>query len=79
MEIKVVGPGCKNCKNLLNATKDAVRELGADAQIIYVTEMTDIIATGIMRTPGLVINGKIKVMGRVPSIKEIKQMITDEM
>jgi small redox-active disulfide protein 2 len=79
MEIKVVGPGCKNCKNLLKATEEAVKELGSDAQIIYVTEMTDIIATGIMRTPGLLINGKIKAMGRVPAAKEIKQMITDEM
>jgi small redox-active disulfide protein 2 len=78
MEIKVVGPGCKNCKNLLAATQDAVKELGSDAQIVYVTEMVDIVATGIMRTPGLLINGKIKVMGRVPSIKEIKQLITDE-
>jgi small redox-active disulfide protein 2 len=78
MEIRVVGPGCKNCKNLLTATQDAVKELGSDAQIIYVTEMADIVATGIMRTPGLLINGKIKVMGRVPSIKEIKQLITDE-
>lgn len=78
MEIKVVGPGCKNCKNLLTATQDAVKELGSDAQIVYVTEMADIVATGIMRTPGLLINGRIKVMGRVPSIKEIKQLITDE-
>jgi small redox-active disulfide protein 2 len=78
MEIKVVGPGCKNCKNLLAATQDAVKELGSDAQIVYVTEMVEIVATGIMRTPGLLINGKIKVMGRVPSIKEIKQLITDE-
>jgi small redox-active disulfide protein 2 len=79
MEIKVVGPGCKNCKNLLKATEEAVKELGSDAQIIYVTEMADIMATGIMRTPGLLINGKIKVMGRVPAVKEIRQMITDEM
>lgn len=79
MEIKVVGPGCKSCKNLLHAAEDAVKELGSDAQIIYVTEMADIIATGIMRTPGLLINGKIKVMGRVPAVKEIKQMIADEM
>ena len=49
MEIKVVGPrACKNCKNLLKATEDAVKELGSDAQIIYVTEMADIVATGIM-------------------------------
>lgn len=75
MEIKVVGPGCKNCKNLLHAVQEAVKELGSDAQITYVTEMADIVATGIMRTPGLLIDDKIKVMGRVPSVKEIKQLI----
>lgn len=78
MEIKVVGAGCKSCKNLLKATEEAVKELGSDAEIIYVTDMADIIATGIMRTPGLIVNGKIKSMGRVPSVKDIKQLITEE-
>lgn len=79
MEIKVVGPGCKNCKNLLNATETAVKELGVDATIIYVTEMADIVAAGILQTPGLVINSKIKVTGRVPTVKEIKQLIEAEL
>lgn len=78
MEIKVVGPGCKNCKNLLKATQEAVNELSSDAQIMYITELAEISATGIMRTPGLLINGKIKAMGRVPGVQEIKQMIDDE-
>lgn len=76
MEIKVVGSGCKKCKMLLQATEEAVNELGSDATITYVTEMADIIATGIMSTPGLIIDNKIKVTGRVPSVKEIKQIIT---
>jgi small redox-active disulfide protein 2 len=79
VEIKVVGSGCKNCKNLLHATEEAVKELGVSAQIIYVTDMADILETGIMRTPGLIVNGKIKAMGRVPAVKELKQIITDEL
>lgn len=79
MEIKVVGPGCKNCKNLLQTTETAVKELGVDATIIYVTEMAEIAAAGILRTPGLVINSKIKVMGRVPALKEVKQLIESEL
>ncbi|MDD2534519.1 MAG: thioredoxin family protein [Eubacteriales bacterium] len=75
MEIKVVGSGCANCKNLLKKTQDAVAELRIDAQIIYVTDMQDIIATGILQTPGLMINGKIKSTGRVPSVKEIIELI----
>lgn len=79
MEIKVVGSGCKNCKNLLQATQQAVQELNLDARILYVTEVAEIAATGIMRTPGLLINGRIKAMGRVPGVKEIRQMIEDEL
>ena len=78
MEIKVVGSGCKNCKNLLKNAEEAVRESGSEATITYVTDMADILATGILRTPGLIINGKIKSMGRVTSAKEIRQMIADE-
>lgn len=76
MEIKVVGSGCANCKTLLQRTQEAVRDLQSDAQILYVTDMEDIIATGVLRTPGLIINGQIKIAGRVPSVKEIKQLIS---
>lgn len=79
MEIKVVGSGCKNCKMLLKATQEAVSELGADARVIYVTDVAAIAATGVLRTPGLLINDVIKVTGRVPSVKEIKQLIADAM
>jgi len=75
MEIKVVGGGCANCKKLLERTKDAVRELDIQADILYVTDMEEIMKTGIMRTPGLMVDGTVKVMGRVPGVKEIKEII----
>lgn len=78
MEIKVLGPGCRNCKNLLLATQAAVKEMGLDTEVIYVTDMVDIAAAGIMRTPGLIVNGKVKSTGRVPNIREIRQMIQSE-
>lgn len=78
MEIKVVGPGCSNCKRLLGIVREAVKESSVQTDVIYVTDMQEILKTGIMRTPGLIINGKVKSMGRVPSIKEVKQMIADE-
>ncbi len=77
MEIKVLGSGCANCKKLLGFTQEAVKELSASAEVIYVTDMMEIAATGLMRTPGLIIDGTVKAMGRVPSVKEIKQMIID--
>jgi small redox-active disulfide protein 2 len=79
MEIKVLGSGCANCKKLYEAAKQAAAETGAGIDVIYVTDMKEIIKTGIMRTPGLMIDGKMKSMGRVPGAKEIKQMIQDEM
>jgi small redox-active disulfide protein 2 len=78
MEIKVVGPGCANCKKLLGLVQDAVKELDTRADVVYVTDMAEIMQTGIMRTPGLIVNGKVKLMGRVPSAKEVKQIISDE-
>jgi small redox-active disulfide protein 2 len=78
MEIKVLGPGCANCKKLMSVVQDAVKELNIDANIMYVTDLSEIMQAGIMRTPGLQVNGKVKVMGRVPNIKEVKQIISDE-
>ena len=75
MEIKVFGTGCANCKKLLAATQKAVAEKGSDAQVIYVTDMKDIMAAGIMRTPALTVDGKAVVSGRVPSVEEIKKLI----
>ena len=78
MEIKILGSGCSNCKRLHEAVLKAQKETGTDAQVIYVTDIEEIVKTGLMSTPGLMINGSIKSMGRVPKQKEIKQMIADE-
>ncbi len=79
MEIKVIGSGCASCKKLLATTEKAVKELKIEANVIYVTDMEDIIATGIMSTPGLMINGIVKSTGRVPNQKEVMQMISDSL
>ena len=77
MEIKVLGSGCSSCKKLLTTTEKAIKELNIEAEVIYVTDMEKIIETGIMSTPGLMINGIVKSTGRVPSQKEVMQMISD--
>lgn len=79
MEIKVFGSGCATCKKLLEAAKQAAAEVNAGIEVLYVTDMKEIMKTGLMRMPGLMVNGKMKSMGRVPAVKEIKQMIEDEM
>jgi small redox-active disulfide protein 2 len=79
MDIKVVGSGCKNCKNLLNITRTAVSMLAIDSPVVYVTEMADIMATGLLNLPGLIVNGKVKSTGRVPSLSEVVKLIRSEM
>jgi len=75
MEIKVLGTGCAKCKPLENATIQAVEELGIDATVTKVEDFIEIMKLGVMTTPALVVDGKIIVKGRVPSVSEIKEMI----
>jgi small redox-active disulfide protein 2 len=77
MEIKVLGLGCANCKRLFAETEKALAHSGRAATITKVEAMDDIIAHGILRTPGLVIDGKVVSSGRVPSAAEIETMIAN--
>ena len=75
MEIKVLGPGCANCKKLYAEAEKAVAQSGQPATITKVEAMEDIVAHGILRTPGLVIDGRVVASGRIPSAAEIVTMI----
>ncbi|HPF92481.1 MAG TPA: thioredoxin family protein [Tenuifilaceae bacterium] len=76
MEIKVLGPGCPKCKTLEQATRNAVSELGVEANVTKVEDIVQIMNYGVMRTPALVINEKVIFSGKVPSISELKEIIT---
>jgi small redox-active disulfide protein 2 len=75
MEIKILGTGCPRCKTLEKITKEAVTELGMDAQITKVEDIVKIMGYNILHTPGLVINEKVVLSGRLPSITEVKEII----
>jgi len=75
MIIKVLGPGCTNCKNLERVTREALAELGMDAQVEKVEDYPAIAAYGVMSTPGLVIDDTVVVSGRVPKRAEVKDLI----
>jgi len=77
MEIKVLGTGCANCKNLEAATRKAVEELGIEATVVKEEDIMKIMGYGIMRTPGLVIDEKVVLSGRVPSVSELKELISN--
>lgn len=75
MIIKILGSGCANCNRLEANTRQAVADLGLAATVEHVKDYPSIMAYGIMRTPGLVVNEKVIVSGRVPSPEEIKTLL----
>jgi len=75
MQILVIGPGCTKCKTLAQLTEQAVKELGVPAEITKVTDLKQIMALGVMMTPALAVDGKVRVSGRVPALDEIKKLL----
>jgi small redox-active disulfide protein 2 len=76
MEIKVLGTGCAKCKTVERTAHEAVNEIGVQANIEKVEDMLKIMQYGVIRTPALVINEKVVLSGKVPSKKEIIELIT---
>lgn len=77
MIIKVLGTGCTNCKKLETHARQAVEELGLDATVEKVENIQDIMAYGVMKTPALVVDEQVKVMGRVATVNDIKELLSN--
>jgi len=77
MNIKILGPGCARCHQLGKTTREAVKELGIDAEIEEVKDINKIMEYPILTTPGLVINGQVVCTGRVPNKADITQLLAD--
>jgi small redox-active disulfide protein 2 len=75
MKLEILGMGCAKCNDLMEIAMEAVSELGIQADIKKVDNIKDIMAYGVMKTPALVIDGAVRVSGRVPSKEEIKVLI----
>ncbi|WP_238767487.1 thioredoxin family protein [Maribellus maritimus] len=76
MEIKVLGTGCAKCKKLEQITENVVKEMGLDATIEKVEDIYKIMQFGVMQTPGLVVNGKVVLTGRLPKSDELRNLLT---
>jgi small redox-active disulfide protein 2 len=74
-KIEILGTGCSKCKKLAETVEHAVKELEMKCDIVKVTDINEIMKYGIMMTPALVVNGVVKISGKVPNREECKKLI----
>ena len=75
MDIKVLGPGCPKCQQTEKIVKEAVSETGVDAQIEKITDTMEIAGYGVFGTPAVVVDGKVKSVGKIPNKEDIKSWL----
>lgn len=75
MKIQILGTGCPKCKQLTESADKAASEMGLQYEIEKVTDINQIMSFGVMMTPALVVDGEVKVVGKVPSASELKEML----
>ncbi len=75
MHIKVLGPGCKKCHETEKLVREVIAETGSDAVLEYITDITEIAKLGIFSTPAVVVDGQVKVTGKVPTKSEMKSWL----
>jgi small redox-active disulfide protein 2 len=74
-KLQILGTGCPKCKALTEITEAAAKELGIEYELEKVTDLNEIMTFGVMMTPGLAVDGQVKVVGKVPSLEEVKTLI----
>jgi len=74
-KLQILGTGCPKCKKLAEVTEQAAKDLGIEFEMEKVTDVKDIMKFGVMITPALVVDGEVKIAGKVPSVDEIKKLI----
>ncbi len=75
MKIEILGTGCPKCQSTEQNVMNALAELGVQAEVVKVTEINDVLARGVMWTPALVIDGKVVLQGKIPTVDQIKQLV----
>ena len=75
-KIQILGTGCAKCKKLAEHAEHAAKELGIDYEIEKITDIKQIMDFGVVMTPGLVIDGVVETAGKVPSVEEVKKMMS---
>lgn len=75
MKIEILGTGCAKCRRMLANVQDAVKALGITPEIVKVEDITEIMNRGVMLTPALIVDGEARVVGRVPRVDEVKEIL----
>jgi small redox-active disulfide protein 2 len=75
-KLQVLGPGCPKCEELAKRTEEAAKALGVDYELEKIKDLNQMMSMGVFMTPALVVDGQVKVVGKVPSQEELKQMIS---
>ena len=75
-DVKVLGPGCPKCQELMKCTEQVVKDLGLDCTVEKVTDIQKITSYGVMMTPALVVDGQVIVSGKVPSMDDLKKLLS---
>ncbi|WP_445475194.1 thioredoxin family protein [Methanococcoides methylutens] len=76
MKIEVLGTGCAKCKKVKELVEKAVEETGVDAEVVKVENIDDILGYGVMVTPAIVVDGEVKIAGKVPELDTIKEWLS---
>ncbi|MDF9828534.1 small redox-active disulfide protein 2 [Ereboglobus sp. PH5-10] len=74
-KIQILGTGCAKCRQLAEVADTAAKQLGIDYELTKVTDLNDIAAFGVMFTPALVVDGNVKVAGKVPAVEDVKTLL----
>jgi len=75
MKIEVVGPGCQRCITTEKNVQEALKQLGISAEVTKVTNIAEFAKKGVMFTPGVIVDGQVRVSGRIPTVEEIKNIL----
>ncbi len=74
-KLQILGTGCAKCKKLAENTEAAAQALGLSYEMVKVTDIQEIMKFGVMLTPGLAVDGEVKLVGKVPNVEELKAML----
>ena len=77
-KIEILGPGCPKCNLLVDNVKKALQETGLAAEVVKITDINEMIARGVMFTPGLIIDGRIASQGKSLNIDQLKDILTKD-